>query len=116
MNKLVIFAFILLVFSIPNVFAQTSQDHMGSNHTSMVKQMGKDHYLSPHKQMKQGVEPHMVQCREGFELYMKVHDYMPVCIKITSTDKLIARGWLLPHDMKHFDLNSGMNQTKMMGN
>lgn len=112
MSKLLIMIFTVLIFSIPYVFAQ-QQDYMDSHNN--MKKTEKENYMSPHKQTKQGIESHMIQCREGLVLYMKSHGYHPVCIKLSSIDKLMARGWLMQHDMTHPEINHGMNQSKITG-
>ena len=48
--------------------------------------------LSPLKQIKEGVVPENVVCKEGLELVFKLNG-QPACIKTTSIQKLIAWGW-----------------------
>lgn len=109
MNKLRVFLLLPLLLLMPSVFAESMSSY---SHDTMGKQMMSNHYVSPHKQMKQGVEAHMIQCRDGYGLYMKAHGYEPVCIKPSSVNSLITRGWLLQHDMAYSGMNSHMNQTK----
>ena len=48
--------------------------------------------LSPLKQIKEGVVPENVVCKEGLELVFKLNGE-PACVKTTSIQKLIAWGW-----------------------
>ncbi len=60
-----------------------------------------DSSLSPKAQMKIGVEPHMVQCKEGFELIFKDKVWTPACVKPSSVERLIEIGWASKHDPSH---------------
>jgi len=48
--------------------------------------------LAPLKQIKEGVEPKNIQCKESLELIFKSSGE-PACVKETSVQKLISRGW-----------------------
>ena len=48
--------------------------------------------LPPLKQIKEGVEPENIQCKESFELIFKSSG-QPACVKETSVQKLISWGW-----------------------
>lgn len=48
--------------------------------------------LSPLKQIKEGITPENVVCKEGLELVLKISG-QPACIQSTSVEKLIAWGW-----------------------
>ena len=48
---------------------------------------------SPLKQISSGVDPKSVICREGFEMVFKAVDNFPACVKPTTVEKLIQRGW-----------------------
>ncbi len=48
--------------------------------------------LSPLKQIKSGIVPENVVCKEGLELVFKLNG-QPACVKTTSVQKLIAWGW-----------------------
>ncbi len=48
--------------------------------------------LPPLKQIKEGVEPENIQCKESFELIFKSLGE-PACVKETSVQKLISWGW-----------------------
>jgi hypothetical protein len=48
--------------------------------------------LSPLKQIKEGVEPENIQCKESLKLIFKSSG-SPACVKETSVQKLISWGW-----------------------
>ena len=48
---------------------------------------------SPLKQIPSGVNPNFVICKEDFELVFKAVDNSPVCVKPTTAEKLIQKGW-----------------------
>jgi len=50
---------------------------------------------SPKKQLESGVTPENVICREGLELIFKSSDNSPTCVKSSTAEKLIQRGWTL---------------------
>jgi hypothetical protein len=51
-----------------------------------------DAVLSPLKQIKEGIVPENVVCKQGLELVFKLNG-QPACVKTTSIQKLIAWGW-----------------------
>ncbi|MCV0430029.1 hypothetical protein [Nitrosopumilus sp.] len=48
--------------------------------------------LSPLKQIKEGIAPKDIQCKSSMELIFK-HSGEPACVKTTSVEKIISRGW-----------------------
>ena len=48
--------------------------------------------LSPLKQIKSGIVPENVVCKEGLNLIFKLNG-QPACVKTTSVQKLTAWGW-----------------------
>ena len=48
--------------------------------------------LPPLKQIKEGIEPQDIQCKSSMELIFK-HSGEPSCVKPSSVEKLISRGW-----------------------
>lgn len=48
--------------------------------------------LSPLKQLQKGIAPSDVTCASGFEILFK-NDGSPACVKPSSIQKLISRGW-----------------------
>ena len=59
---------------------------------------------SPGEQFSKGIDPHQVECRENFHLVFKSTDFTPACVKSTSVQKLIERGWASDHDPVHMDM------------
>lgn len=49
--------------------------------------------LSPLKQLKSGILPQNVSCKEGLELNFKINSLNPVCVKSSSIVKLSERGY-----------------------
>jgi hypothetical protein len=49
--------------------------------------------FAPNKQIKVGMESDKVQCDEGLELIFKYTDNSPACVKPTTVEKLVERGW-----------------------
>ena len=49
--------------------------------------------LSPRKQMTHGITLENVKCIEGLVILFKASDNSPACLKHTSAEKLIKRGW-----------------------
>ena len=47
----------------------------------------------PQQQLKNGFLPQQVICKEGLELIFKSTDGSPACVKPTTAEKLIERGW-----------------------
>lgn len=67
------------------------------------------YFSPPLKQIQDGTEPTNVTCTEGLELVLKLSNGQPACIKSSSVEKLIERGWaihVLPDYEKNEDNNS----------
>ena len=58
-------------------------------HPEEVEQLS---VLSPLKQMNIGVESSEVQCKEGLELFMRVHNDSAICVSSELGEQLIMRG------------------------
>jgi len=137
--NLLFFVFILTVmFVIPNISAnaaETSEEYMqikdeatvfkmtdqmnakNSDEQMMVKDeltvsMMKEHMASPRKQMKMGVESHLIQCNAGHELVFKSHNWAPSCVKSSSVERLIAIGWASNHMPEHEMMKNNMDNNK----
>ena len=52
--------------------------------------------LSPLKQIVNGISPENVSCKEGMQLVFKNTYNSTACVKSTTIDKLIERGWIKP--------------------
>ncbi len=58
-----------------------------------VMAMGGFTVMSPIAQMEHGTDVNAVVCKEGLELMKKTSDGTAACVKSTSVDKLVERGW-----------------------
>jgi YVTN family beta-propeller protein len=56
---------------------------------------------SPLKQFSSGIDPHNVECKDGFSLVLKKSNFNPACVKISSVQKLIERGWASEYSPEH---------------
>ena len=70
----------------------TIEDEMTETEDEVLETEVMPTVLSPLKQIKEGVVPENVVCKEGLELVFKLNG-QPACIKTTSIQKLIAWGW-----------------------
>ena len=52
-------------------------------------------YLPPAKQIKLGNFLEFIRCNQGLELIFKSNDNSPACVKSSSIEKLIERGWAI---------------------
>ena len=52
-----------------------------------------DEVKSPKKQMNEGVESGAVVCKEGLDLIIKASTGSAACVKSSSVEILLARGW-----------------------
>jgi hypothetical protein len=52
-----------------------------------------DSMLSPIKQMKKGIMAKDIQCKQGFDLILKISKEMGACVKPSSLPILVQRGW-----------------------
>jgi len=49
--------------------------------------------ISPRAQIKSGIAPDEISCKTGLELILKSSDGSPACVKPSTIQKLIERGW-----------------------
>lgn len=61
-------------------------------HREMMEH-GQMMHHSPHMQVKQGINPSDVTCNNGKELMMKVANGGPICLKPSSIERLMMRGF-----------------------
>jgi hypothetical protein len=57
--------------------------------------------LSPLKQFSAGIDPYDVQCKDGLSLVFKNSNFYPACVKSSSVQKLVERGWASEHLPDH---------------
>lgn len=73
--------------------------------TSNIQLSYGQYYIeSPLKQLQRGVLDTDVRCAQGFVLIFKTTDVSPACVKPSTEDKLVARGWAIT--IKNVDQNS----------
>jgi len=53
--------------------------------------------LSPKQQVKDGIAPEYIICKNDLQLIIKNSDNSPACVKPSSAQKLIERGWATPN-------------------
>jgi hypothetical protein len=81
MSKYTVYALIPLIFSIGII--------------SVIDVSAIAYFPSPLKQITDGVAPENVTCTEGLVIVLKASDNSPACLKPTSAEKLIQRGWAI---------------------
>ena len=57
--------------------------------------------LPPLKQQEIVSDLHDIQCKPPLTLVFKDDKWIPACVKPSSVDKLIERGWASDHDPNH---------------
>ena len=73
-------------------------------------------YFPPLKQIQDGVKPTSVTCTKGMELVLKFSNGNPACIKSSSVEKLIERGWAI-HVLPEYEKSENNNsEIFAMGN
>ncbi|HXV50555.1 MAG TPA: hypothetical protein VD689_00320 [Nitrosopumilaceae archaeon] len=74
---------------------ETMTDEEMADDTMMMEEemMTTTQIKSPKKQMNEGVEAGAVVCNEGLELIIKTSTGSAACVKSSSVETLIARGW-----------------------
>ena len=66
------------------------------------------YFPPPLKQIQDGTDPSDVTCTEGLELIMKISNGQPACVKPSSVEKLIERGWAM-HILPDYEQNDNNN-------
>lgn len=66
------------------------------------------YFPPPLKQIQDGTDPSDVTCTEGLELVMKFSNGQPACVKPSSVEKLIERGWAI-HVLPDYEKNDNNN-------
>jgi len=69
-----------------------SKSAMPTN-TTVTPPMMAPKILPPLKQVKSGVAPKAVQCKQGFTLILKAEDGSPACVDPMVSQILLQRGW-----------------------
>ncbi len=63
------------------------------------------YFPPPLKQIENGVSPQAVTCTEGLQLVYKATNNNPSCVKPSSAQKLVERGWVLTDIITNEDDN-----------
>jgi len=108
-QKILLFSGIalLLVFSLSNVYAITSNEQksissqLPTSNLSNSNRFTPEHDIPPKeletipskKQIALGIEPAAVQCRQELYLVLKYNDETPACVKESTIEILYERGW-----------------------
>ncbi len=93
-----------VIFAGPNLYGQpelflcTNSGKTSDQGISKVREISEilennPNVPSPRTQIKSGIEPENVLCREDLVLIFKATDYSPVCVKHSTAQKLLERGW-----------------------
>lgn len=59
---------------------------------------------APLKQYHSKIDPHNIKCKPNLTLIFKDKIWNPACVKPSSAEKLIERGWAAKHDPNHMDM------------
>ncbi|MBI5698270.1 MAG: hypothetical protein HZC29_07310, partial [Thaumarchaeota archaeon] len=61
---------------------------------------------TPLQQLMGGTDPHEIECGEGLQLVFKATNFRPACVKESSYQILLQRGWASSHDPTHEELTA----------
>ncbi|MFQ5573719.1 MAG: hypothetical protein ACE5EJ_05670, partial [Nitrosopumilaceae archaeon] len=59
----------------------------------LCEELEGDSGIPPLKQYNEGISIEKIRCKQGFELVLKTSNNHPACVKESSIDKLLKRGW-----------------------
>jgi len=59
----------------------------------LCKELEGDSGIPPLKQFNEGISLEKIRCKQGFELVLKTSNNHPACVKESSLDILVQRGW-----------------------
>ncbi len=66
---------------------------MKFSNIELIRKISENNILSPLKQISSGIIPENVTCKNNYELIFKSTDTSPACVKPSTAEKLIERGW-----------------------
>ncbi len=117
-----IFLFLISVFLPAHASMNDGMMEKNTNMTGDEKMMNSEkvmeasHVDPPIRQIKHGVSPHNIKCGNEFTLVLKSTDNSPACVKPSTVNVLVARGWALSTDimvkMMNQDMVHEMNMVK----
>jgi thiol-disulfide isomerase/thioredoxin len=128
-EKLLLVVSILTVFTSSHAYADNMKmnDSMMDKNMSISsmmhdKMMANDHMMKdqmmdyPLKQIKHGVLVHDVKCKTGFTFILKSSDGSPACVRNSSVNVLVMRGWAMNEDSMMKIMNQDMTGMQHMMN
>jgi hypothetical protein len=62
---------------------------------NLVRNISEINILPPLKQISSGINPENVTCKNNYELIFKATDNSPACVKPSTAQKLLVRGWTI---------------------
>ena len=88
-------------FRVKQITESTERNSLGintdNNHTAEKDDKIINSKLAPLKQIASGISPENITCKEGMQLVFKISNGGSACVKVTTVDKLIERGWAKTH-------------------
>jgi len=66
----------------------------------LCEELEGDSGIPPLKQFNEGISLEKIRCKQGFELVLKTSNNHPACVKESSIDILVQRGWATVLDIK----------------
>jgi len=76
----------------------------------LVRNISENNILPPLKQISEGIIPENVICKDNYELIFKATDNSPACVKPSTAQKLLERGWTeLGHQVSEKGIGTGNN-------
>lgn len=91
-----IFATILTIFpSSITALAEKYEDESLNDYDEMILNISDE---SPKKQIQMGVLTPDIKCGDGLHLVMKKTNAFPACVKNSTAETLIKRGWAMPEN------------------
>ena len=63
------------------------------SNVELVRSISENNILPPLKQTSLGISPENVICKDNYEIIFKITDNFPACVKPSTVEKLIQRGW-----------------------
>ncbi|MGI0026307.1 MAG: redoxin domain-containing protein [Nitrosopumilaceae archaeon] len=116
-EKSLLLVLVLTVFTTSYAYADNMAMNDSMMHNNMTNGMMKDQIMTyPLKQIKHGVLVHDVKCKTGFTLILKSSDGSPACVKNSSVNVLVMRGWAMNEDSMMKIMNQNMTSIQHMMN
>jgi thiol-disulfide isomerase/thioredoxin len=111
------FVLILIVSGTSYAYADNMKMNDSMMNSTMTNGIMKDQMMaSPLNQIKHGVLVHDVKCKTGFALILKSSDRSPACVKYSSVNVLVMRGWAMNEGSIMKILNQNLASRQNMTN